>query len=304
MNEVKEANIRQKEYLDMNEYSEVKELEKRCIEFDKTSLKLELDYKMMCAKESNDVSSQKVNEFLYYVQDQLVAYIGISCFGALTLEVNGMVHPDYRRRGIFTRLFQSIKEEWINRGNPRMLLLSDGNSSSGQGFINSLKTTYEHTEYEMYYKNRVDIDNLVINVVLRKATNEDADEIKNQNTIYFNDEQSTNHDNEENLILPEDEEKRGMTIFLAEVDNEIVGKVNIQVSDSIGGIYGLGVIPIHRRKGYGRQILIEAIKKLQEKSCKEIMLQVSAQNKHALNLYLSCGFVEVSMMKYYQMDTN
>jgi|LGVF01.1.fsa_nt_gb ribosomal protein S18 acetylase RimI-like enzyme len=302
MNEVRKANIRQKEYLDMNEYSEVKELEKRCIEFDKTSLKLELDYRMMCAKESNGVSSQKVNEFLYYVQDQLVAYIGISCFGASTLEINGMVHPDNRRQGIFTRLFQSVKEEWINRGNPRMLLLSDGNSSSGQGFINSLKTTYEHTEYEMYYKNRVDIDDLVINVVLRKATNEDAEEIRNQNTIYFKEEQSANHENEVNLILPEDEEKRGMTILLAEVGNKIVGKVNIQVSDSIGGIYGLGVIPSHRRKGYGRQILIEAIKKLEEKACKEIMLQVSAQNKHALNLYLSCGFIEVSTMKYYQMN--
>ena len=38
--------------------------------------------------------------------DILVAYLGISCFGGNIGEINGMTHPDWRRKGIFKKLFE------------------------------------------------------------------------------------------------------------------------------------------------------------------------------------------------------
>jgi ribosomal protein S18 acetylase RimI-like enzyme len=93
-----------------------------------------------------------------------------------------------------------------------------------------------------------------------------------------------------------------MTIYLAQVDSRIVGKVNLQLVNGLGGIYGLGVLPEHRGKGLGRAILVEAIEKLQAAGAARIMLQVEAGNATALNLYTSCGFRATSVMDYWAVE--
>lgn len=304
---MKKSYIVLKEYLDIETYEDISKLQKMCIEHDETSLKLELDYKLMWAKEADKNELECINEFCYYLNDQLVGYIGIGSFGGSTPEVNGMVHPEFRRRGIFTKLFDLVKEEWTKRDSKEMLLLSDEASVSGKAFIDTLEADYEHTEYEMFFNDGHELKYNDFVVSLRKATNDDAKEISYQNSVYFNDAFNLENDEDEvpeyqdKQIMPEDEEKRGMTTFLAVVDNKIIGKTNLQVNDTLGGIYGLGVLPEARKKGYGRQILTLSVKKLKEMSCKNVMLQVSAQNKHALELYKSCGFQETSTMEYYQM---
>ncbi|WP_242967958.1 GNAT family N-acetyltransferase [Tepidibacter mesophilus] len=157
-------------------------------------------------------------------------------------------------------------------------------------------------------------------ITFRKATNADALEIARQNVIYFNDEfqdfKNTSNDNKldiiseksetiilnEEMVLPEEEEKRGMIIYIAEKDQQIIGKIHIQLTSKIGGIYGLGVLPEHRGKGFGRAILVMGIKELKESNVSEVMLQVGAKNSNALNLYKSCGFMETSTMDYYKLE--
>ena len=73
------------------------------------------------------------------------------------------------------------------------------------------------------------------------------------------------------------------------------------MSSDVGGIYGLGVLPEHRGKGFGRAILMMAVEKLKEANAREIKLQVVTENSNALNLYKSCGFVETSIMDYYEI---
>jgi ribosomal protein S18 acetylase RimI-like enzyme len=284
-----------KEYLDHKDYEDIDKLQKLCLEIDKTSLKLEIDYKLTRAK-FESVVLNNINEFMYYNDKELIGYIGIGNFGGTTLEVNGMVHPDFRRRGIFKRLFQLVKEEFVKGKVKDMLLLSDNNSVSGQEFIKSTGACHEHTEYEMYLRSNPEQTKILNKVVLRKANNKDAKEIAYQDSIYFDCEI-----NEVTMKMPEEEEKHGKHIYVAEVDNEIIGKVNLEVGKDIGGIFGLGVKPEYRSKGYGRGILLGAVEKLKEYNSKEIMLQVAAKNNTALNLYKSCGFVETSTMDYYQI---
>jgi ribosomal protein S18 acetylase RimI-like enzyme len=295
MEEIKSFSIKLKEKLDENDYADINKLQKLCFEEDSITLKLELDYKLS-RSEQQGTSLNNINEFMYYDKDKLVGYIGICEFGRGTMEVNGMVHPEYRRRGIFKRLFSLVKDEWQKRESKKMLLLSDNNSIAGLEFIKSTEAIHAHSEYEMFLKNEVDKNSILNNVVLRKAMNEDGREIALQNSIYFNMEFK-----EEDISMPEEEEKCGSYIYMAEVNNKIIGKVHLEISDGIGGIFGLGVLPQHRKKGYGRAILVGAIEKLREKNSKDIMLQVEAKNSNALNLYKSCGFQETSTMDYYEV---
>ena len=74
------------------------------------------------------------------------------------------------------------------------------------------------------------------------------------------------------------------------------------MSDSgTGGIYGLGVLPEFRGKGFGRAILTFGVEKLKDANATEVMLQVAAENGTALNLYKSCGFQETSVMDYFEL---
>lgn len=295
MKKIENPSIKLKEKLGTNEYTEINNLQKICLEEDKTTLKLEIDYKLSRLQEE-DKSISNINEFLYYDKDMLIGYIGICEFGRGIMEVNGMVHPGYRRRGVFKRLFSLVNDEWHKRESKRMLLLCDNNSVSGLEFIKSTGANHAHSEYEMFLKNDEHQRLTVKNVVLRKATNEDGREIAWQNSIYFHMEF-----NEADILMPEEEEKCGSYIYMAEVNNKIIGKVHLEISDGVGGIFGVGVLPEYRKKGYGREILAGAIEKLKEKGSNDIMLQVEAKNSNALNLYKSCGFQETSTMNYYDM---
>src|SRR6185312_7526451 len=46
-------------------------------------------------------SGTETNDFLYYEDGVLAGYLNIDSYGVLEKEVTGMVHPDFRRRGIF-----------------------------------------------------------------------------------------------------------------------------------------------------------------------------------------------------------
>jgi ribosomal protein S18 acetylase RimI-like enzyme len=294
MKEIKHPSIVLKEKLDQDDYNDINELKNICLSQDKTSLKLELDYKLSRSERSSR-RLESINEFMYYEKDMLIGYIGICCFGGDALEINGMVHPNYRRMGIFNRLFSLVKDEWDKRQAEKVLLLSDHNSNSGLEFIKAAGANYAYSEYEMFLKNDAEKKLYANNVILRKATNADAREIAWQNSIYFNEEFK-----EEQIFMPEEEEESGTTIYMAEVDGKIIGKVHLSIEGDIGGIYGVGVLPEYRTKGYGREIITTAVEKLKEKGLKDIMLQVEAKNSNALNLYKSCGFEETSTMDYYE----
>ena len=294
--------IKLKETIDLEDYELINGLQGLCIREGQTALKLELGYKLgVSADNGRATSMQQLNEFMYFDGQLLIGYIGISSFGATgsPLEANGMVHPDYRRRGVFKKLSELVVAEWKQRRSGDMLLLSDRESHSGQAFIKGTGAQYKFSEYEMYYNNENlgPLPKQLCGIALRKAANTDAHEIAHQNAIYFGKEDGVL----KSMILPEEEEKRGMTIYLAEKDQQIIGKVNLHLTSRVGGIYGLGVLPLHRGKGFGRAILHMAVEKLKEANAGEVMLQVATDNSNALNLYKSCGFVETSTMDYYEL---
>lgn len=340
MKSIQDPWLKLKEGINREDINEINQLQELCVLADQTALELELDYKLGVYSEKEHGAVEQINEFLYFDGPELIGYMGISGFGGTDapLEVNGMVHPAYRRQGVFGRLSELVMAEWRRRETSQgMLLLSDRKSEAGQAFIRGTGASYHHSEYEMYlrengpetnngsgihrnsgtqYDSEMQINSgksnsgmhndsvsALTSLTFRKANNADAWEIQRQNAIYFGDklEEDEAGDAREGMIQPEEEEKRGMTIYLAELGQQIVGKVHIQLSPGIGGIYGLGVLPEYRGKGYGRAVLLKAIEKLKEANAGEIMLQVAVENANALGLYQSCGFVETSTMDYYEL---
>jgi len=159
-----------------------------------------------------------LKEFMACEGDRLVGYLGVNCFGGAGMppEAMGMVHPDCRRRGVFRALYDLAVSEWRRRGVKSALLLSDGRSRSGLGFIETTGAARHHAEYGMYLRDeRAFAAWPEGSVAFRKATNADAGEVARQNAIYFGDEPGSGDETGSEPLLPEVEEQRGMTISLA-----------------------------------------------------------------------------------------
>lgn len=292
-----------KEYINKKEYDEIQRLEKLCNQENGVNLKLEVDYKLSLYDESNksDIGLKNINEFLYYIDEDLAAYIGISSFGGRNLgEINGMTHPKWRKKGIFEKLFKLVIDECSKRNFRKILLLTDGKSYSGSEFIKSHGGNYDFSEYRMKLTDKIALGN-VNSVSLIKAENRDRSEIRRQDSIFFSDEEEIEgslNDNEANSSI--DQEVSINNVYMAEVNGEVIGKIKIEYDENSAFICGFGVLPWFRGKGYGKETLKEALKLINNKEVIDIKLDVESKNNRALNLYKNCGFKEVSVMDYYR----
>ena len=305
---IKRPWIQLKRYLDHDDCTQIRSLQDLCTAHDGVSLKLELDYKLKDAENTADTSGLRdINEFLYFDGETLIGYLGICGFGgaAMPLEITGMVHPAYRRQGVFSRLHTLVAAECAHRGATGALGLCDQGSVSGKAFLQTIHAWYQSAEFEMALQDDLLAldDAKLLGVSLRKATNADAAEVARQNRIYFQGETSGDGEaqSDDDVLLPDDEEKRGMTIYLAQKDGKTIGKVNLELIGSAGAVYGLGILPAFRGKGYGRALLLQAVQTLKRGNARDIRLQVAAKNETALRLYLSCGFRQTSVMEYYTL---
>ncbi len=288
--------IRPMEFISEDEYHQIKQLQAICYAKDQTNLKLELDYKLYIGSVAKS-SSNKISEFLYYVDDTLVAYLGISCFGENKGELNGMTHPDFRGDGIFDRLFALATNECKYRNFSKVVLLSDGNSSLGIEFIKSVGGIYDSSEYRMKLNSNSTFEG-TYPVTLRIATKEDHQEIAKQNAIFFNDPL------EESESTPFEENAPNIITYMIELSGTVIGKVLVEYGESSAFLFGFGILPDYRRKGYGKASINETLRIIKQKNISEIELDVVCINSNALNLYKSCGFEQVSIMNYYEYPMN
>jgi ribosomal protein S18 acetylase RimI-like enzyme len=280
-----------KQYITHTQFAEINRLEAICHSQDGTNLKLETDYRLHRPKAA-EPGIKELNEFLYYADGELVSYLGIASFGGNAAELNGLTHPDYRRKGIFTRLCELALEECRKRDFGKTLLLSDGKSESGQGFIRSVRGVYDFSEYRMRLRGHTAARRSGL-VTLRKANNGDVPELERLEAAIFGD---VGQDKE----LPEEEELRNEFTYLVERDGAVIGRIKITYADSSAFISGFGIVSEQRGQGFGKAALQEALHLIRERNIPEAELDVEAKNANALHIYTSCGFEEMSVMEYYQ----
>lgn len=283
--------IRLKEYINEKDYREIHDLYEICSNNDKVNLKLELDYRLNMFKKS-EIGLSNINEIFYYIDDELVSYLGISCFGGSAAEINGMTHPKWRRKGIFKKLFEIAADECVKRKFQKILLLSDGKSNSGGDFIKAAGGKYDFSEYRMRRVSKISPERLD-SIRLRKAVKADGKEIEKQNSVYFN-------DTVENEANEEIEDVFNESAYLVELEGNTIGKINIEYSEDYAFICGFGILPDFRGKGYGKAALKEALWLINQKNIYTVELDVECKNNTALNLYKDCGFEEQSIMNYYK----
>lgn len=285
-----------KEYPDKKDCDEIKKLMEFCYSRDHTNLKLELDYKLTAIKPQEN-RLKNINEFLYYLNGNLVSYLGICNFGGDVLELNGMTHPDYRRMGCFQKLFALALQEAKNTGHKRVLLLTDKKSVSGNGFIKKSGGIYKTSEYRMKLFEVPAAKGIPAHtnadITLKPADKTDLKEIARQNALHFNSTEES-----EAAILDESMLHEGM--YMVKLKEEVIGKICVDYDPDYAFIYGFGILPEFRGRGYGKAAFRAALAIIKAKNIGNVELDVESKNRNALNLYKSFGFEEMSVMNYYE----
>jgi ribosomal protein S18 acetylase RimI-like enzyme len=266
---------------------EIKALQEICEKEGRLQLKLNFD--MLESRSGN-----RKEDFFYYEDGKLVGFLGSYYFGN-KVEICGMVHPNYRRRGIFSKLLEDALEEAEKREARTILLNAPTESESAKQFLKRIPCSLSMVEYQMkWQKTELSEDPSV--TVRPSYSDEDLEaEIQldvqcfglNEKEARQYKQETKDHDSDLRLII--------------EAVGRIAGKIRLSEMNGEAWIYGFSIFPELQGKGIGRKALSKVVKMEDQKGL-SIFLEVEAKNAHALKLYESCGFISYHSQDYYEVN--
>jgi ribosomal protein S18 acetylase RimI-like enzyme len=273
--------------LSIQQLQEVRGLEAACRR--PGSLNLKLNWDMLDKRSENEI-----NDFLCYADQKLIGFLGLYVLGA-QIEITGMVHPDYRRSGIFRKMFHAARQECLKKGFGRILIVTEHASKAGIAFARQAGSRYAFSEYRMQFAEKMVPDFPSRGIALHRATPEDIAELVRLDAEGFGlPETGGNCES-----LPEN---RYDSTYVAKLDGKILGKIAAHRDGANNYIFGFVIKPEMRRHGYGREVLVRMLRKLLAEGKDSVILEVAVANERALSLYQSCGFKEVTVYDYYELN--
>jgi ribosomal protein S18 acetylase RimI-like enzyme len=240
--------------------------------------------------------SEETHDFLYYEDGKLAGYLNISSYGTKEKELLGMVHPEYRRKGIFRTLLAVAREECMRRGVQKLTLVCEHASRSGLAFASAIGAHHDFSEHAMVLEDFQERRTADERVHTREAGAEDFDALAPIMTTDFGDAQ------EADSYIAQFLQQPGQRFYLGMLNGESIGCLRLDEMEDEVGIYGFVVHPAYRGRGYGRQILEAAIRTIRAEGDKRITLEVATNNTNAIGLYRSCGFQVMTTYDYYTID--
>ena len=269
------------------EIAELMDLEQLCNETEGIQLRLGLG-------ELGNRAEAQPRDFVYEQEGRLIGYLTCMLFGQ-TAEISGMVHPDYRRQGVFGKLLAAAVAELKGRGVGSVLFCVDRASGSGKGYLESIGVSYANSEYALPLKNFTPAPEKHPNLQLREATEADTEFIVQCSAKAFQDDVEAMRD----VVKL----TSGRPTYIAELDGEPIGAIRVFLYQDKGAYPHLfSVLPEHQGRGYGRQILTKTIQLLHAQGRDEIEIDVECDNENALGLYLSLGCEVGSAYDFYRMS--
>lgn len=281
------------------EVSEAEPLLRACDAHEELALPLDLEP----SEPGDDPASRHL---LYYESGALLGYLHLTGLrvppSRHPAEVCGMVHPDQRRRGIGRRLLDAAGDLCRQHGVPRWNLVADEAGVSGKSFAAAVGGRFRLAEHRLL------LDPAAVPppeprpepLALRRATPDDIPVAARIGAAAFGDSPDA-------IAAPFTDDLRhpDRRLYLAAREGaanaEAIGCLRVVPTPSGVYITAFAVLPEHQGRGYGRQILLRTVATLLSEGWPTILIEVEAENRHALALYRACGFREIRSYGFYEL---
>ncbi len=245
--------------------------------------RLKLEWSVLASRPGDTIE-----DILWWEEGRLVGFLGLYSFGGSPVELSGMVHPTYRRRGIGTRLLNEAMALSRARGHDHVLLVAPRTSTGGRIMAESRGGLLDHSEHALELNGAPADTPSDPTLLLRAASRHDAvamDEILS--------EAFGHSPGPLNLDDP------GQSVLVAERNGVVIATLRVSESDNEWGIYGLAVESNHRGAGVGRDLLGRICRRANENGVTRLHLEVEVDNDRALGLYTSLGFTRTATEDYF-----
>lgn len=251
----------------------------------KMSLSLEV------ANELNYKKEIKANVYAYD-KERLIGYLNIFAPSKDAAEIQCVVHPDYRKRHVFTELLTEARRELEAFKIYELLLVCDEESSEGKAVLSRLGYRLNHSEYQMAYTPCESLESYP--GVLEPVTEENVKRyVKGAKDVFgsrdFPYELIDNFLKSENRYL-----------YLVKMGTKDIGIASYSLEGDKAVISGLGILKKHRGMGYAKGMLSALIKEIRSVCDAQVTLEVDSSNEEAFGLYTKYGFKIMNQINYYQ----
>ena len=242
-------------------------------------------------------SGEVAHDFMYYNNGRLVGFLTLEGLGESEAEATGMVHPEYRRRGIFRELVGAAQAECRRAGTAELVFYADRGSQAAKGFAASIDARHEFVEHRMRRDTPAPASLPPSELSIAKASAADAPLIAE---VIASDAgiDALGFGQHVARMMREP----SYQYYIAKLNDAPVGTANIQMLNGDAYIYGFVVKSEFRGRGYGRHILARMIADIAAERPQPIFLDVLTDNTPALALYHSFGFQITNTFDYYRSD--
>lgn len=239
------------------------------------------------------------DDFLFYIEGNLAAYVGVFAFKEEEAEVTAMVHPKYRQQGLFKTLLREALLELKRRNFKKALIICNRDATTGLQYLKKIGSHFSHSEYEMISKNMPHFENLP-RLELREYTQEDIIDLAQMDAVCFD----SSLDKMVFRFLNSMGEKN-RKVYVALYEGEKIGKAHLRYDEKNHAyIHDLCILPIHRRKKFATALVVQLMEIIYQKKIKTIYLDVEGKNESAIKLYEKCGYEIRAIHDFWSYDLN
>lgn len=232
---------------------------------------------------------------LCYENQELIAFLSAFFFYQNCCEITLMVKPEYRQRGVASKLLQLIfplfEEQNIN------YLQFSVASNFIKNLLLQKEFKYVRSEYDMSRNSFEKIAVKSKDTVVRESKHNDLLCILNLDKACFGDDKTTTLERIENFL------KNNNKILILELKQKPIGKAHVHLFDNYVRLTDIAILPGEQDKGYGSLLLGAAVNYILAKNIFRILLEVEANNQHALNLYKKLGFEVTNTYDFWSVST-
>jgi ribosomal protein S18 acetylase RimI-like enzyme len=237
--------------------------------------------------------------YLAYGERALVGYLQLFHPRQEEVEITGVTHPAHRHRGVFSALLEAAGAELDRRPSiERRLVVVDGHSETGAAFARNRGALLWDTEYLMELTAPLPPLEPPSGFEISPVALEDVEPVAQISARVFCESME-----DALLAIRRTVESEGRLKFKATVEGRLVGFGGLSWEGDRASIFGIGIAPDERRRGYGtalvHAIAKEALRTLPDGTA--LTLEVSRSNEGALELYRRLGFEQRGSYDYYEL---